>query len=187
VAEPVPNPKRITLALDAKGLYGPDVDRACGVEEPAVDQWETGELVPTPEQLVKLAALTGVTVGFFFGDDPPHLGRVFICDRSRRKHGLTVIEPDGTVSVDPPPRRRKAEEDAMPPSAHPRVPRRGRQPTRRTRHAFIRDHTVPLDVHEREYCKTCGRPGKAGDANHLTDDETAAQRQYEQRRLGEHD
>lgn len=51
-------PYRITTALDAEALYGPEVDAACGVEEPAVDQWEAGELYPTWEQLCALAELT---------------------------------------------------------------------------------------------------------------------------------
>lgn len=59
-------PYSITLALDAHGLDGPEVDLACGVEEPAVDRWEEGELYPTWEQLVALAELTGCSVGFFF-------------------------------------------------------------------------------------------------------------------------
>lgn len=105
VTLPVPNPKRITMALDARGLYGPEVDLACGAREPDVDRWETGDLVPTPEQLAKLAALTGVTVEFLCDPAPIPGGRVFVCGRGRRKHGLTVVEADGTVSVDPPPRR----------------------------------------------------------------------------------
>jgi transcriptional regulator with XRE-family HTH domain len=96
-----PNPRRITMALDAKALYGPEVDRACGVEEPAVDLWESGALVPTGDQLAALAKLTGVTVEFFYGDDPPRLGVVYICSRSRRKGNQCVrVEPETT---NPPP------------------------------------------------------------------------------------
>lgn len=58
-------PYMITLALDAKSLFGPEVDLACGVEEPAVDMWEAGRLYPTWEQLCALAELTGNTPEWF--------------------------------------------------------------------------------------------------------------------------
>lgn len=58
-------PRHITTALDARKLYGPEVDRACGVEEPAVDMWEAGKLYPTWEQLCALAELTGKTPEWF--------------------------------------------------------------------------------------------------------------------------
>lgn len=61
-----PYPERITAALDVRGLYGPDVDLACGAAEPAVDRWETGEEVPSMEQLQLLAELTAYPVSFFF-------------------------------------------------------------------------------------------------------------------------
>lgn len=44
-------PYRITRALDAAELYGPDVDIACGAREPAVDDWEAGTRYPSFEQL----------------------------------------------------------------------------------------------------------------------------------------
>lgn len=61
-----PYPYRITAALDMNELYGPEVDRALGGEEPMVDLWETGELVPTVEQIKLLAEMTGVTPEFFY-------------------------------------------------------------------------------------------------------------------------
>lgn len=51
-------PYRITRALDAAELYGPEVDIACGAQEPAVDEWEAGTRYPWFEQLLALAALT---------------------------------------------------------------------------------------------------------------------------------
>lgn len=54
-------PDRITLALNARALYGPEVDEACGASEPDVDLWEAGKLYPTWEQVLLLAKLTGVT------------------------------------------------------------------------------------------------------------------------------
>lgn len=59
-------PNRITVALDAAGLYGPEVDTACGAAEPDVDRWESGDLYPTWEQLQALADLTGLAVSAFF-------------------------------------------------------------------------------------------------------------------------
>lgn len=58
-------PAAITFALDAMGLDGPEVDKACLAEEPAVDMWEAGTLYPTWEQLCALAELTGNTPSFF--------------------------------------------------------------------------------------------------------------------------
>jgi hypothetical protein len=58
-------PWRITIALDANDLYGPEVDEACGAAEPDVDQWEAGVLYPTWNQLLALSELTGCTPEFF--------------------------------------------------------------------------------------------------------------------------
>lgn len=52
-------PYRITAALDAGRHEGPEVDEACGVEEPTVDLWEAGKVYPTWEQLLALSELTG--------------------------------------------------------------------------------------------------------------------------------
>lgn len=54
-------PYLITHALDARGLYGPKVDEACGATEPDVDLWEAGKLYPTWGQVLRLADLCGVT------------------------------------------------------------------------------------------------------------------------------
>ncbi|MFD2421633.1 hypothetical protein [Amycolatopsis pigmentata] len=65
------SPWRITAALDLRDLYGPEVDEACGVTEPAVDMWEAGQLYPTWEQLLALAELTHFPPGFFvLGGEP---------------------------------------------------------------------------------------------------------------------
>lgn len=104
---PWPNPQRITLALDLCQLYGPEVDIALGGVEPMVDQWETGELTPTPEQIQLLADLTDFLPGFFYRDDPPDLGHVFICSiggASRPRKRTT--QPDQAVLR---PTRRRAE------------------------------------------------------------------------------
>jgi hypothetical protein len=64
------DPRRITHALDALGLDGPEVDEALGVDEPTVDLWETGALVPTPADVRRLCTLTGMLLGWFYNPDP---------------------------------------------------------------------------------------------------------------------
>lgn len=59
-------PFAITLALNRRGLYGPEVDEACGTFEPAVDMWEDGQLYPTWPEYKALAALTGYPLGHFW-------------------------------------------------------------------------------------------------------------------------
>lgn len=90
-------PARITLALDLRGLYGPEVDTACGAREPDVDRWEEGVLYPTWEQLLKLAELTDFPVLFFFCPAVAPPPRVWLCNRARRKHGCQLIEPPRPV------------------------------------------------------------------------------------------
>lgn len=86
-------PDRITLALDEQELYGPEVDLACGVEEPAVDEWEAGTRYPSWEQLQALARLVDRPVHLFTIDREAIMtGPVFICDRSKRKNGCQVVE-----------------------------------------------------------------------------------------------
>jgi hypothetical protein len=65
-------PWRISMALDSKGLEGPEVDIACGAQEPEVDLWEAGELYPTWEQVVALAELTGLTPKFLLFQTKHH-------------------------------------------------------------------------------------------------------------------
>jgi hypothetical protein len=50
-------PYLITQALDARALWGPQVDIECGAKEPDVDLWEAGKLYPTWRQLLLLAQL----------------------------------------------------------------------------------------------------------------------------------
>ena len=88
-------PARITIALDFCGLQGPEVDAACGGAEPDVDMWELGQAVPAPEQMVKLAQLTGFPVAFFYQPIKPGPlagSMIFICRRGRR--GCETCEPD---------------------------------------------------------------------------------------------
>lgn len=73
------NPRRITLALDLRGLHGPQVDIACRAREPEVDLWESGLAQPDWEQLLALAELTQMPVHSFFLPDPPEVGPTFLC------------------------------------------------------------------------------------------------------------
>jgi hypothetical protein len=57
-------PYLITCALDAQGLFGPEVDVACDASEPDVDLWEAGKLYPTWRQVLLLADLVGSTPRF---------------------------------------------------------------------------------------------------------------------------
>ncbi len=75
----IPTPERITMALNLCMLYGPEVDRALGGEEPMVDEWESGVRVPDFTQIQALAGLTGYPVKFFYQPPPRPLGGGFIC------------------------------------------------------------------------------------------------------------
>lgn len=119
-----PEPSRITHALDNAGpamerLEGPEVDRALGVEEPTVDLWETGELVPTDEQVRRLAVLTGWPVGWFYQPPLPEYERVFICAMPDWAGGAGPGSPPGTVD---PPRTRRPWSATPRPKPQPRVP-----------------------------------------------------------------
>ena len=97
-------PARITLALDAAGLWGPDVDLACGAREPDVDHWEAGITTPTPEQVRLLADLTGMTPAYFYLPLTPDQGPIdgWICQRSGRGRGCHPIgrnDPDRTPAT----------------------------------------------------------------------------------------
>jgi hypothetical protein len=89
-------PDRITTALDGHGLYGPEVDEACGVEEPAVDEWEAGTRYPTWEQLHALAKLVDLPVHVFTMDSGV-VTRMIVCETS----GCTVIERNPVLAFTP--------------------------------------------------------------------------------------
>lgn len=61
-----PNPSRITLALDLNNMYGEAVDFALGVPSGTVDQWEEGALVPSEEEVRRLATLTEFATVWFY-------------------------------------------------------------------------------------------------------------------------
>lgn len=83
-----PNPARITLALDSRGMDGPEVDEALGLMgNTIVDAWEAGEAEPTEVEVRRLATLTSYPPAFFYRDDPPVMGPIFLCARGRRQSG----------------------------------------------------------------------------------------------------
>lgn len=94
LAEGTPVPARITMALDLRGLDGPEVDTACGAVEPAVDMWECGVEVPTGEQVKLLAELTGFPVRYFYMpvEPGPLVDGLIICWTDGR--GCQRPEPD---------------------------------------------------------------------------------------------
>jgi hypothetical protein len=94
-----PYPRRITQALDSRELYGPEVDIACGAVEPAVDRWETGEEVPTWEQLEKLAELTHYPIAFFFMEPGEPLTG-FMCIRGGKGKGCYPLTGDPPADVE---------------------------------------------------------------------------------------
>lgn len=99
---PLPVPARITMALNAVGAEGDQVDIDLGVGEPAVDghpvtvdNWEAGVWLPTPAQVARLAAYTAFPVAWFYkppSEQETRRTRMFMCDLSRRIHGLTIVE-----------------------------------------------------------------------------------------------
>lgn len=152
---PMPVPARITLALDYAGLHGPQVDVDLGGAEPMVDDWESGKYLPTPEQVQRLAAMTGRPVAYFYQpvkdwERYPH--RVFLCDRTRRgDNGLTVIESyigwDGVIHIEeltpprPPYRPRTTTTEA--PMPRQDTPRFVRRKSARPGHLYQTDPDAP--------------------------------------------
>jgi|JI102314A2RNA_FD_contig_101_81254_length_2507_multi_3_in_0_out_0_1 hypothetical protein len=84
----LPQPWRITVALDARGLYDPDLSWALGVPVGAVDRWEEGVEVPTFEQVEKLSQLTEYLPRWFYGRELHYVEGAFMC-------------PGGWVDFDP--------------------------------------------------------------------------------------
>jgi len=92
-------PYRITKALDANGLYGPEVDRLCEAEEPEVDEWEAGTRYPRLVQVRALADLCDVHPLWFFRTTTQDDGRLtspmFLCGPK----GCDVVIEDGVEHV----------------------------------------------------------------------------------------
>src|ERR1700722_2840390 len=78
LAEGTPVRQRITQALDSRMLDGPEVDEELGVAEPMVDWWEEGRVVPTGDEIERLAELTQYPVQFFYEPWTP-MGPAWMC------------------------------------------------------------------------------------------------------------
>lgn len=79
-----PNRDRITAALDVRGMHGPEVDEALGVNnalDTVVDSWEDGTSVPTEDDIRRLATLTSFAPEWFYRGTLPQLEVAFICGR----------------------------------------------------------------------------------------------------------
>jgi hypothetical protein len=77
-----PNRDRITVALDLRRMYGPEVDEALGVADAfdtVVDGWEDGTVVPTHDDIRRLAHLTGMLPAWFYAGTLPVMGHAFHC------------------------------------------------------------------------------------------------------------
>ncbi|MBU9944797.1 MAG: hypothetical protein KTQ12_09210 [Dermatophilaceae bacterium] len=90
-SEPIPNrppnPDRITAALDMNMMDGPEVDEALGVAnafDTVVDSWEAGDVIPTVDEVRRLATLTGYPVGWFFAGSMPRIDSGWICGGGSR-------------------------------------------------------------------------------------------------------
>jgi hypothetical protein len=98
-------PWLITISLDAKHLYGPEVDEQCGVPEPGVDMWEAGTLYPSFEQLCALAKLTGKTPGYFMarpgvvGIKPSDTTLRFHYDCGDEKEPVMAFKPEAIAAA----------------------------------------------------------------------------------------
>lgn len=92
-----PVPARISAALELRGLDGPQVDEACGVVEPAVDQWESGELIPTTAQVAALAPFVCVSSKGGPYDDQSfvagfHTGQMWMTLQAAKDTSVTTID-----------------------------------------------------------------------------------------------
>lgn len=170
-----PVPARITLALDLRGLWGDQVDRDLGVWEPpagwggpvwepgtAVDRWEAGTLVPTREQVMVLARLTGMPWRFFYTPVENWPERVFVCERRRGGRGLTIVRSEvdhnGVLNFYDPADDGPADEPDEPPR-----PARARTRTTKSRRpatvvAPVATHTFDRDYFDPMACRICGLP-----------------------------
>jgi hypothetical protein len=91
------HPARITAALDAAELWGPQVDIHLGGREPMVDEWEAGTRTPTDDQVRALAELTGVPLDWFLEPGAPKLVGM-ACMRGPRRAMRVYETPPRTTN-----------------------------------------------------------------------------------------
>lgn len=160
--DPWPVPGRITWALDmpmAEGavgpLEGPGVDEFCGVQEPTVDLWETGEVIPSDEELARLAELTGYPVEWFYRP-MLDLSGAFACVSSGPRHGCYRFDDpqlDKALAL-----ADLGEPDQVSRVARPRT--RGATSTTSTTSTTVRPRrpTVQITTQAPAECTGCGDP-----------------------------
>lgn len=87
-----PTRSRLTMVLDdlerRHEVHGPAVDALLGVEEPTVDLWEAGLLVPTWQQVQHMSMLSGRPWQFFYMPPLEELTGLRMCS----------IDPDGSTA-----------------------------------------------------------------------------------------
>lgn len=92
-----PTPARITMALDRWGMDGPEVDEALGVADAfdtVVDSWEAGQVVPTVDDVRRLATLAAMLPHWFYKPELPLMEVGFMCGKDGCRP-LGYVEPDG--------------------------------------------------------------------------------------------
>ena len=127
-------PYRITGALDAAELYGPEVDVACGAREPACGDWEAGARYRWFEQLLALAALTHRSPDSFIareGDEDLDLFGHHDVVPHQQSRARPMATPDHRIHRRS--RRRM--------SRHPRLPRH--PPVLTCPHEMEKNHEAP--------------------------------------------
>ncbi len=163
-------PARITLAMNLRGLEGPEVDIECGTVEGNrdpdagdVDMWELGLAVPTREQVELMAKLTDFPPAWFYRPMEPgpllagagsgEAGFLFMCGPG----GCTIVESDyvdedGVLQYGGEPRR-TLPEAALPfdPGERAERPKRPAAPRKKTpakkaAAAPKTSNTMPLDL-----------------------------------------
>jgi hypothetical protein len=141
----------------------------------AVDRWEAGTLVPTRDQVMALAALTDLPWRFFYTPVDHLPGRVFVCERRRGGHGLTImrnaVDHNGVLH--------SFEEASDGADEVPEAPKPPRKPSSRAKGSRGRPQVTmpaqPMETHrfDTDYydplvCERCGLPR----GNRMHDDET---------------
>lgn len=95
---PLPQPWRITEALDRAGLYDPQLSADLGTPVGLVDRWEDGTEIPTIAQLAQLAIMTGDRIEYFTDPRPPKVPPfVFLAGGRKRQRGF---RPEQPVAID---------------------------------------------------------------------------------------
>lgn len=111
-----------------------------------------------------LSALTGMPWRFFYAPVENMPERMFVCERRRGGHGLTIarseVDHNGVLHNFYESDDQVDDEPAVPePSRRsPAVPRKGRRASRTTTAAPVATHTFDRDYFDPMACRICGLP-----------------------------